>query len=93
MNPERERHTVTTESEPQPPYPWQRYPIKDDQQAYVSGLVVGLALKHGLDVEPILDPAGNYTAAMWLKIPRGLYGPEAELSIVITVPPQLGPHE
>lgn len=73
-------------SAPDEPW-WQRYPITNDQQAYAAGLVVGLAMLHGLDVEPIVDPVGNYTAAMWLKLPPGLYG-DQQVSIVITVPPR-----
>lgn len=38
--------------------------------AYVSGMVLGLAKKHGLDVEPVLTPYGDYTSRFEVKSPE-----------------------
>lgn len=57
-------------------------PVSDDH-ALLTGMVLGLAAKHGLQLQPILDDAGNYTTSLLLVIddlPR-------RVSVVLTVDP------
>lgn len=45
------------------------YPIQSAEHALVAGMVVGLAIKHGIDLRPVVDEAGNYTAEALLVVP------------------------
>ena len=41
-----------------------------DAHALRAGQVWGIAMAHGLDLQPVVDEAGNYTAAMVLRSDR-----------------------
>lgn len=61
------------------------YPLPvDDIHALHVGFVVGLAARHGLDVEPIVDGDGNYTASFRLRLPDDF---PANVTVVLTVEP------
>ena len=45
--------------------------FEHDDQAMMTGLLVGLLMKHGIDVRPEVDPEGNYTPVLFVKIDMG----------------------
>lgn len=49
------------------------HPIESGEHALLAGFVWGLALRHGLDLLPVLDDAGNYSAEVELVLPEGMY--------------------
>jgi hypothetical protein len=48
----------------------ERYRVTSDNHAFRTGQVLGVAMAAGLDVEPVVDAAGNYTAAFDLRSDR-----------------------
>jgi hypothetical protein len=51
------------------------YPVCGPEHAFRSGQALGLAMWHGLDVEAVVDVAGNYTSAMRVhsdRLPEGV---------------------
>jgi hypothetical protein len=47
------------------------YPIQSQQNALLTGMVFGLATKHGLSVSPEYDENGDYAASAILDLPAG----------------------
>jgi hypothetical protein len=45
------------------------YPIESARHALLTGMVWGLASKHGLSLTPEVDEEGNYSASAILQLP------------------------
>lgn len=58
------------------------YPVAGPDHALRTGMVMGLALKHGLDVVPDVTPEGDYQASMTLTLPEPFAG--VKVRIVVT---------
>lgn len=54
----------------------------DERHNLYCGWVFGMALKHGLPIEPIGDDAGNFTDRFAMALPDGI-----TLTLVIPPPP------
>ena len=52
------------------------------RHAMYAGWIVGLALDVGLDVEPVVDPLGNYTDRIALQVTSG-----RTIELVVPPPP------
>lgn len=53
--------------------------VSDDHALYV-GAVLGIAMKHGVPLRPVIDEDGNYTDQLSLVLPN-------DVVINVTVPP------
>lgn len=55
--------------------------FQSDRHTLYVGWVLGIALKNGLDVEVIVDEAGNYTPQLMLNLEH------SDFTITLVVPP------
>lgn len=55
----------------------------DDRHALYAGMVLGLAMKHGINLAPVIDDDGNYTPELQL----GFEDPgEAPITVRLLIP-------
>jgi hypothetical protein len=54
----------------------------DDRHALYVGWVLGSALRHGVEVRPVLDAGGNYTSRLEVTFPSG-----PVLTFIVPAPP------
>lgn len=59
--------------------------IQSERHAYVAGLAWGMAIKHSIDLMPVVDDAGNYTAEAVLDLSEVRPGLKVRL---IVLPPE-----
>jgi hypothetical protein len=53
------------------------------RHAMYAGWIMGIGIKHGVPLEPVVDPLGNYTDRLVLRMHDG----DIELELTIVVPP------
>lgn len=59
------------------------YPIQSERHALLTGMVFGLASKHGLIIHPEFDEYGNWAASAMLELPEPVV-PGITVRIVVT---------
>jgi hypothetical protein len=66
--------------------------IVSPEHALHAGMVWGLAMRHGLDLLPVLDDDGNYSAEVELVLPVDSTGWSADVRVrlVVEPPPEQG---
>jgi hypothetical protein len=62
-----------------------RYPVKDAEHAFRTGLVMGCFMKAGIEAAPDLDRDGNYMTSILVTIPEitGATGMPVKARIVV----------
>ncbi|HSS11895.1 MAG TPA: hypothetical protein VLL25_18550 [Acidimicrobiales bacterium] len=55
----------------------------DDRHALYVGWIVGIALRNGVVVEPVIDEAGNYTD----RLTVALFGSGPTVTLIVPPPP------
>jgi len=55
--------------------------VDDAEHALVVGMVHGVLLSHGLDIEPEFDEQGNYLASIELIMPEPALGTRVRLIV------------
>lgn len=60
------------------------YPIQSERHALLTGMVFGLASKHGLVIHPEIDEDGNWAASAMLELPESVTLTGISVRIVVT---------
>jgi hypothetical protein len=68
-----------------------KHPIVSSEHALHAGMVWGVAMKHGLDLLPVLDDAGNYSAEVELVLPVESTGWPGNVRVRLIVEPPSTP--
>lgn len=58
-----------------------------ERHALYTGWILGIALKHGIDLAPEVDDAGNYLPRLTLRLRAGPDRPAATVTLVVPPPP------
>jgi hypothetical protein len=61
--------------------------IQSPEHALHAGMVWGLAMRHGLELVPVLDEEGNYSAEVELVLPAASTSWPADVRVRLVVEP------
>lgn len=61
--------------------------FENDRHALYTGWVLGIAMRHGIDLSPDVDEAGNYTPNLTIRFQAGPGRPAASVTLVVPPPP------
>lgn len=62
--------------------------ITSDRHALYVGAVLGLAMRHGLDLIPVVDEYGNYTDELMLSLADATGMLPITVTVVVPPPPE-----